>query len=140
MREQHCSSDPLNVVFDGIVFPDLSYVKWSKWDTNDDSRLPGVVVRCHEHRLQQHNRRDARKLLVSAVDDFINGEMSVRNQKLRIEKDRKIRADQKARKMREKKRLAKEEEECREREQDEEEGIVDAWTKRERARTGSDNS
>ena len=57
-----------------------------------------------------------------------------------MEKERKIKADQKARKQREKKRLEKEEEKRREQEEDEGEGLIDPWTKLERARTEKDNS
>lgn len=100
----------------------------------------GIVVRCHESRLQQQNSKMARKLLVEKVDDFINGEMSVRNQKIRIEKERKIKAEQKARKNREKKRLIKEAETRHQAEVEEEEGIVDRWTKFERAREETEKS
>ena len=101
--------------------------------------VPGVVVRCHEARLQHQNRKMARKLLVEKVDDFINGEMSVKNQKLRIEKVRRLKAEQTARKQREKKRLEKEKKLLQDAQEDEEEGLVDHWTKLQRASSEREN-
>ncbi|XP_018496180.1 probable peptide chain release factor C12orf65 homolog, mitochondrial [Galendromus occidentalis] len=103
-------------------------------------RPTGVVVRCHESRLQHQNRRMARQLLVEKVDDFINGEMSVRNQKIRIERERKIKAEQRAKKLREKKRLEKEEKQRLQEEEEEEEGLVDRWTKFQRAQAEKESS
>ena len=97
------------------------------------TKISGIVVRCHESRLLHQNRKIARKMLVEKVDDFINGEMSVRNQKLRLEKERRLKAEQRARKLREKKESDKEAKRRAEEEEDEEEGLVDRWTKFRRA-------
>jgi protein subunit release factor A len=42
--------------------------------------LAGVVVKCHESRLQEENRKLARKILTTKLDNFLNGELSVEAQ------------------------------------------------------------
>lgn len=44
----------------------------------------GTVVKCHLHRLRQKNEKEARRLLIARLDNQINGENSVENQKKRI--------------------------------------------------------
>lgn len=41
----------------------------------------GLVVKCHESRLQHHNKKKARELLVIKLDNMVNGEQSVEAQK-----------------------------------------------------------
>ncbi|KAK7794776.1 hypothetical protein R5R35_004118 [Gryllus longicercus] len=45
----------------------------------------GIVVKCHNSRLQSENRQEARKMLVEKLDTMLNGENSIQAQKLRIE-------------------------------------------------------
>ena len=40
----------------------------------------GLWVKCHQQRSLEQNRRIARKLLVTKLDNFVNGENSVENQ------------------------------------------------------------
>lgn len=44
----------------------------------------GIVIKCHLHRLLQKNQTEARRLLIVKLDNRINGENSVENQKKRI--------------------------------------------------------
>lgn len=44
----------------------------------------GIIVKCHLHRLLQKNQKEARRLLIVKLDNQINGENSVENQKKRI--------------------------------------------------------
>ena len=43
--------------------------------------MQGIVVKCHQSRLLHQNRELARKLLQDKLDELINGENSVVNQK-----------------------------------------------------------
>lgn len=45
----------------------------------------GIIVKCHMHRSAQSNREVARKLMVSRLDEKINGELSVENQIKQLE-------------------------------------------------------
>lgn len=45
----------------------------------------GIIVKCHLHRMGSKNRVEARRLLVCRLDERINGENSVENQKKRLE-------------------------------------------------------
>ena len=40
----------------------------------------GLWVKCHQQRSLEQNRRIARKLLVTKLDNFVNGEDSIENQ------------------------------------------------------------
>jgi hypothetical protein len=42
------------------------------------------VVKCHESRLQEENRKLARKILITKLDNFLNGELSVEAQERAI--------------------------------------------------------
>ncbi|XP_042905353.1 mitochondrial translation release factor in rescue [Parasteatoda tepidariorum] len=64
----------------------------------------GIVVKCHESRLLQENQKLGRERLLTKLDDFYNGEMSVSAQKKRIETAKKISIDRKREKLREMKR------------------------------------
>lgn len=50
------------------------------------------MVKCHEHRLVEHNRKLARERLQEKLDDFVNGELSVSAQKRKIDHERKVKA------------------------------------------------
>lgn len=41
----------------------------------------GIVVKCHESRLQHHNKAKARELLITKLDNFLNGNESVEAQR-----------------------------------------------------------
>ncbi|KAM7301988.1 mitochondrial translation release factor in rescue isoform X1 [Ixodes scapularis] len=70
----------------------------------------GVVVRCHESRLQHENRKLARKLLVEKVDEHLNGDMSVSAQKLRWAQSKELKSSQRKARLRELRRQFKERE------------------------------
>jgi len=42
------------------------------------------VVKCHQSRLQEENRKLARKILISRLDNLLNGELSVEAQEKAI--------------------------------------------------------
>lgn len=44
------------------------------------------MVKCHQSRLQEDNRKLARKILITKLDNFLNGEMSIEAQERAIEK------------------------------------------------------
>lgn len=44
----------------------------------------GIVVKCHTSRCQEDNRKTAREMLVSKLDEMLNGENSVAAQKKRL--------------------------------------------------------
>lgn len=44
----------------------------------------GIIIKCHLHRLLPKNQKEARRLLIAKLDNQINGENSVENQKKRI--------------------------------------------------------
>jgi len=44
------------------------------------------VVKCHQSRLQDDNRKLARKMLITKLDNFLNGELSIEAQERAIEK------------------------------------------------------
>jgi hypothetical protein len=44
------------------------------------------VVKCHQSRLQDDNRKLARKILITKLDNFLNGELSIEAQERAIEK------------------------------------------------------
>lgn len=48
----------------------------------------GIVVKCHKSRSLDQNRKEARKLMVSKMDEEFNGEASVANQLKAIEKQK----------------------------------------------------
>lgn len=47
--------------------------------------LTGVVVKCHQSRLQEENRKLARKILIRKLDNLLNGELSVEAQERAIQ-------------------------------------------------------
>lgn len=70
----------------------------------------GIVIKCHEHRSVSQNRKSARKILISKLDNLHNGEMSVENQKKNIDSKRSIEAQRRRKKLDELKRIWKERE------------------------------
>lgn len=63
----------------------------------------GIVVKCHEQRRKEDNRKIARQRLIDKLDEFINKENSVAAQKKRLFLEKERKADAKAAKQREKK-------------------------------------
>lgn len=57
----------------------------------------GIVVKCHQSRLQEDNRKLARKILITKLDNFLNGELSIEAQERAIEKKK---SDEKTRRQR----------------------------------------
>jgi protein subunit release factor B len=70
----------------------------------------GTVVKCHESRSLEHNRKVARKELLNRLDVLYNGEMSVSAQIKRIEEIKTRTKERKARIRREMKKEFKERE------------------------------
>ncbi|KAL4711975.1 hypothetical protein ACJJTC_011282 [Scirpophaga incertulas] len=58
----------------------------------------GIVVKSHISRSQDENRKFAREMLITKLDDQLNGENSVAAQKLRIEEKKLKRNDYKKKK------------------------------------------
>ena len=44
------------------------------------------MVKCHQSRLQEDNRKLARKILITKLDNFLNGELSIEAQERAFEK------------------------------------------------------
>jgi len=61
----------------------------------------GIVLKCHQSRLLQDNRRIARDMMLNKLDDLYNGDMSVSAQKKKIEKLKSISKQKKSEKLRE---------------------------------------
>ena len=55
------------------------------------------MVKCHQSRLQEDNRKLARKILITKLDSFLNGELSIEAQEKAIEKKK---SDEKTRRQR----------------------------------------
>jgi len=67
----------------------------------------GLWVKCHQTRSVETNRKIARQLLLNKLDNFVNGENSVENQKKAIDKVKLERKKEKTRrKYEEKKKLS----------------------------------
>ncbi|XP_014275414.1 mitochondrial translation release factor in rescue [Halyomorpha halys] len=73
-------------------------------------RPTGIVVKCHSSRWLDVNRKTARELLLTKLDNMINGEMSVENQMKSLEEKKSSNMDRKKRKLRELKEKWKERE------------------------------
>jgi peptide chain release factor len=63
----------------------------------------GIVVKSHETRSLQQNRKAARGVLLAKLDRFLNGDESVAAQQLRIAKDKSEKQNRKKEKLREQK-------------------------------------
>ncbi|KAG8182417.1 hypothetical protein JTE90_018305 [Oedothorax gibbosus] len=60
----------------------------------------GLIIKCHESRLLQENQEIARKRLLTKLDEFYNGDMSVSAQKERISRQKETASDKKKEKLR----------------------------------------
>lgn len=58
----------------------------------------GIVVKCHAHRMMQQNRTEARRLLVMRLDTMWNGEQSVAQQELVIQRRKNVESQRRRRK------------------------------------------
>lgn len=70
----------------------------------------GIVIKCHEHRSVDQNRKSARTILINKLDNLKNGEMSVDNQRRSIESKKLIEAQRRRKKLEELKKTWKERE------------------------------
>lgn len=67
-----------------------------------------LIVKCHESRDLESNRKEARKLLLTKLDNYLNGEQSIEAQKKRIELESNLKNQEQLRLKREKKLKLKE--------------------------------
>lgn len=58
-----------------------------------------IIVKCHMHRMASSNRKEARKILLGKLDQKINGEYSIENQKKLLAEQKNCKASQKRRKL-----------------------------------------
>lgn len=58
----------------------------------------GLIVKCHAHRMMQNNRTEARRLMVIKLDNLWNGENSVAQQELALQKRKSVEANRRRRK------------------------------------------
>lgn len=70
----------------------------------------GIIVKCHLHRSAKANQKEARNLLIARLDEHINGEYSVENQKKILLNQKSAKASQKRKKLLELKEKWKERE------------------------------
>ncbi|XP_031619621.1 probable peptide chain release factor C12orf65, mitochondrial [Contarinia nasturtii] len=70
----------------------------------------GIVVKCHKHRMALQNQKEARKLMITRLDNAMNGEQSVENQLKRLEMKKSSTSSWKQRKLNELKKEWKERE------------------------------
>lgn len=70
-----------------------------------------LLVKCHAHRMLDQNRKEARRLMVLKLDNHLNGERSVENQELLVQKRKTIESTRRRNKMEEMKKLWREREE-----------------------------
>lgn len=61
----------------------------------------GIIVKCHIHRSVTKNTKEARQILITRLDNMINGELSVENQMKDIAEDKSTKQSQKRRKLQE---------------------------------------
>ncbi|KAG5679290.1 hypothetical protein PVAND_008868 [Polypedilum vanderplanki] len=59
-----------------------------------------IVVKYHGTRILSRNREEARKILINKLDEYYNKEMSVENQKKRLEKEKSLKRQSKNDKLR----------------------------------------
>ncbi|GAB0088094.1 probable peptide chain release factor C12orf65 homolog, mitochondrial [Sergentomyia squamirostris] len=69
-----------------------------------------IIVKCHIHRSLSQNRKEAREILTGKLDNFINGELSIENQRKMLEKQKSKESDRRRRKLQELKQKWKERE------------------------------
>lgn len=70
----------------------------------------GIVVKCHITRITEQNRKLAREMLIARLDQKINGDMSVENQRKTLEAKKSVNDNRKRRKLQEMKQKWKERE------------------------------
>ncbi|XP_038215504.1 probable peptide chain release factor C12orf65, mitochondrial [Zerene cesonia] len=58
----------------------------------------GIVVKCHNSRCQDDNRKLARQMLIDKLDEIMNGEESINAQKKRIEQKKNQKSEYKRKK------------------------------------------
>jgi peptide chain release factor len=61
----------------------------------------GIVVKSHETRSLQQNRKAAREVLLAKLDRFLNGDESLEAQQLRIDQAKSVKRNRKKEKLRE---------------------------------------
>lgn len=61
----------------------------------------GIIVKCHIHRSVTKNTKEARQILISKLDNLINGEHSIENQMKDIAEVKTTKQNQKRRKLQE---------------------------------------
>lgn len=52
----------------------------------EDFQFQGIVVKCHQDRFLHRNRSIARQILLQRLDEHLNGENSIKQQKIRYNK------------------------------------------------------
>ncbi|KAJ9590437.1 hypothetical protein L9F63_016524 [Diploptera punctata] len=70
----------------------------------------GIVVKCHHSRLQDENRKLAREMLITKLDNLLNGKLSIDEQKKAIQEKKSNEKARRQRKLRELKAKWKENE------------------------------
>lgn len=69
-----------------------------------------LIVKCHAHRSLDQNRKEARRLMVLKLDNHLNGERSVENQELMVQKRKTVEATRRRKKSEEMKQQWRERE------------------------------
>lgn len=69
-----------------------------------------LIVKCHAHRMLDQNRKEARRLMVLKLDNHLNGERSVENQELLVQKRKTVEATRRRKKSEEMKKQWRERE------------------------------
>jgi peptide chain release factor len=59
-----------------------------------------IIVKCHETRSLQQNRQAARRIMITKLDNHLNHEDSVENQRKRLEQSKHKKAQSKSEKLR----------------------------------------
>ena len=75
--------------------------------------VTGIVIKCHQTRWLDENRKIARELLITKLDNILNGNMSVENQTKSLEQKKYSNSERKKRKLRELKEKWKDREKLR---------------------------
>ncbi|XP_043494048.1 mitochondrial translation release factor in rescue [Polistes fuscatus] len=70
----------------------------------------GIVVKCHETRSLWINQKRAREIMVTKLDNLLNGDQSIENQEQKLKKENLIKKKQKQKKLAELKKSFKERE------------------------------
>jgi protein subunit release factor B len=59
-----------------------------------------IIVKCHTTRILYRNREEARRIMLDKLDEYYNKEMSVENQRKRLEKEKSLKRQSKNDKLR----------------------------------------